>query len=155
MSLRLLCLFVAHFIAPESSPSFRSFVVRPPSAPVDSLLPNRWAFCIIPPEPGVLFSAPQVMRLRKFNLGLLAATLTVCPLWNGLTEEPRFPHKSWDVHDGLPDNRIKTIFQTRDGYLWLGTRDGALALGAAWRQILSTVRWTADQRAFGWQQARA
>ena len=66
------------------------------------------------------------MRARKFYLCLLAATLTASPLWNGLTEEPysRFPHRSWDVHDGLPDNRIKDIIQTRDGYLWLATRGG-------------------------------
>src|SRR2546423_2596306 len=66
------------------------------------------------------------MRARKFYLCLLTATLIASPLWNGLTEEPysRFPHRIWDVHDGLPDNRVKDIIQTRDGYLWLGTRDG-------------------------------
>jgi len=66
------------------------------------------------------------MRLRKFNLCLLAATLNASSVWHGLTEEPYpgFPHRSWDVHDGLPDNRIKDIIQTRDGYLWLATRSG-------------------------------
>jgi len=66
------------------------------------------------------------MRLRKLIFFLMAAALIVNPVWHGLTEEPYpgFPHRSWDVHDGLPDNRIKVIFQTRDGYLWLGTRDG-------------------------------
>src|SRR5438445_4091300 len=30
----------------------------------------------------------------------------------------------WDTEDGLPDNEIITIAQTRDGYLWLGTLNG-------------------------------
>jgi ligand-binding sensor domain-containing protein/signal transduction histidine kinase len=30
----------------------------------------------------------------------------------------------WTTQDGLPDNEIAAILQTRDGYLWLGTRKG-------------------------------
>jgi PAS domain S-box-containing protein len=30
----------------------------------------------------------------------------------------------WDAEDGLPHNSIKQIFQTRDGYLWVGTQQG-------------------------------
>jgi PAS domain S-box-containing protein len=30
----------------------------------------------------------------------------------------------WDNEDGLPHNSIKQIFQTRDGYLWVGTLQG-------------------------------
>src|SRR6266542_1195781 len=96
------------------------------SAPADSPLQNRGAFRILPPEPGVVLWVPQIMRARKFYLCLLTATLTASPLWNGLTDEPhpRLAHKSWNVHDDLPDNRIKDIIQTRDGYLWLATRGG-------------------------------
>src|SRR5207249_2807932 len=103
----------------------RAFLLCP-SAPVDSPLPKHGAFCILLPEPALVLWVRQIMRPRKFYLCLLTATLTASPLWNGLTEEPhsRFPHRSWDVHDGLPDNRIKDINQTSDGYLWLGTRDG-------------------------------
>jgi ligand-binding sensor domain-containing protein/signal transduction histidine kinase len=32
--------------------------------------------------------------------------------------------KSWDVRDGLPDNGVNAVFQTRDGYLWIGTEKG-------------------------------
>ena len=31
---------------------------------------------------------------------------------------------SWDVEEGLPYNSIRDIFQTRDGYLWIGTLQG-------------------------------
>ena len=30
----------------------------------------------------------------------------------------------WSVKDGLPDNSVNVILQTRDGYLWLGTEKG-------------------------------
>ena len=31
---------------------------------------------------------------------------------------------NWQVEDGLPQNTVKEILQTRDGYLWLGTYNG-------------------------------
>ncbi len=34
----------------------------------------------------------------------------------------RFDH--WTINDGLPQNTINAIAQTRDGYLWLATNDG-------------------------------
>jgi len=30
----------------------------------------------------------------------------------------------WRIEDGLPENRIRTIAQTSDGYLWVGTAEG-------------------------------
>ena len=32
--------------------------------------------------------------------------------------------RSWDTTAGLPQNSVTAITQSRDGYLWLGTRDG-------------------------------
>ncbi len=32
--------------------------------------------------------------------------------------------RSWDTVAGLPQNSVTAMTQTRDGYLWLGTRDG-------------------------------
>ncbi|NOY06540.1 MAG: PAS domain S-box protein [Chlorobi bacterium] len=36
----------------------------------------------------------------------------------------QFPHQVWKVEDGLPQNSIQAILQTRDGYIWLGTQEG-------------------------------
>jgi ligand-binding sensor domain-containing protein/signal transduction histidine kinase len=36
----------------------------------------------------------------------------------------QFSHEVWQTEDGLPQNSISTITQTRDGYLWLGTLEG-------------------------------
>ena len=32
--------------------------------------------------------------------------------------------RAWQTQNGLPDNAVETVVQTRDGYLWLATYDG-------------------------------
>jgi PAS domain S-box-containing protein len=36
----------------------------------------------------------------------------------------QYVHDSWTTEDGLPQNSVNAIVQTRDGYLWLGTFGG-------------------------------
>ena len=46
----------------------------------------------------------------------------------GLAHEPELSEelvfRSWRTDAGLPHNTVNAIVQTRDGYLWIGTRDG-------------------------------
>ncbi|MCH7725350.1 MAG: hypothetical protein IH991_02535, partial [Planctomycetes bacterium] len=35
-----------------------------------------------------------------------------------------FDYRTWTVADGLPENSVTSIVQTRDGYLWIGTFGG-------------------------------
>jgi ligand-binding sensor domain-containing protein/anti-sigma regulatory factor (Ser/Thr protein kinase) len=35
-----------------------------------------------------------------------------------------YSHRIWRIEDGLPQNRIRTLAQTPDGYLWIGTSEG-------------------------------
>ncbi len=35
-----------------------------------------------------------------------------------------FPISTWDIEDGLPQNSVMSILQTRDKYLWIGTERG-------------------------------
>ncbi len=37
---------------------------------------------------------------------------------------PKFFSRSWRTDNGLPDNAVTAMVQTRDGYLWLGTYGG-------------------------------
>lgn len=32
--------------------------------------------------------------------------------------------QTWRMEDGLPENRVRSVLQTRDGYLWVGTFNG-------------------------------
>ena len=43
----------------------------------------------------------------------------------------------WTTEDGLPQNSVTAIVQTRDGYLWLGTF-GGLAASTAFGSPFST-----------------
>src|SRR5262245_12496872 len=36
----------------------------------------------------------------------------------------QYIQRAWDTRDGLPQNTVTAIRQTRDGYLWLGTFGG-------------------------------
>jgi signal transduction histidine kinase/CheY-like chemotaxis protein/ligand-binding sensor domain-containing protein len=36
----------------------------------------------------------------------------------------QYVHEVWQQEDGLPENDVTGIVQTRDGYLWLGTQEG-------------------------------
>ena len=36
----------------------------------------------------------------------------------------QYAHQVWTIQDGLPQNSIRAIAQTREGYLWLGTQVG-------------------------------
>ena len=36
----------------------------------------------------------------------------------------RYVHQAWTTDQGLPQNSVYAIAQTRDGYLWLGTDEG-------------------------------
>jgi ligand-binding sensor domain-containing protein/signal transduction histidine kinase len=36
----------------------------------------------------------------------------------------RYVHQAWTTDEGLPQNSVYAITQTRDGYLWLGTDEG-------------------------------
>src|SRR5687767_10284004 len=37
---------------------------------------------------------------------------------------PAFRMRRWTAEDGLPKNTVLSLLQSRDGYLWIGTRDG-------------------------------
>src|SRR5215831_11742742 len=39
-------------------------------------------------------------------------------------EAPFVADRAWTTEEGLPDNSVFSLQQTRDGYLWTGTGDG-------------------------------
>jgi signal transduction histidine kinase/ligand-binding sensor domain-containing protein len=69
-----------------------------------------------------------VKRARWIWRGLLLAVLGVGlepAVWGGprlLLED--LSVRSWTKEDGLPDNSVTAVLQTRDGYLWVGTMGG-------------------------------
>src|SRR5271169_6753036 len=37
---------------------------------------------------------------------------------------PNYLTRAWQVEQGLPQNKVTAVVQTRDGYVWVGTYNG-------------------------------
>jgi signal transduction histidine kinase/ligand-binding sensor domain-containing protein len=62
------------------------------------------------------------MRAVSAGITLLCAFLsTVAPVF-GIGD--RYRYQTWHTENGLPQNSVHAILQTRDGYLWLATEGG-------------------------------
>ena len=49
----------------------------------------------------------------------------------GAAADVEYSPRAWQTDEGLPNNRVQSIAQTPDGYLWIGTSEG-LADSTAW-----------------------
>jgi signal transduction histidine kinase/ligand-binding sensor domain-containing protein len=63
---------------------------------------------------------------RKFLWGNFAAFfLFLGGIFSGFAAGmPNYFVRTWQVENGLPQNKVTAVTQTRDGYLWLGTYSG-------------------------------
>ena len=83
----------------------------------------------MPRVPRLLLRASATGRVgAALRLGIGVACLLV-PSRPGLALDParqlsQYVRESWDAADGLPQNTVQVVTQTRDGYLWLGTEAG-------------------------------
>src|SRR5205085_9063324 len=64
-----------------------------------------------------------------FAVALVCAALAVAVNRRALAlsaEKPlaQYSHSVWRTENGLPQNTVRAIVQTRDGYIWLATDDG-------------------------------
>jgi ligand-binding sensor domain-containing protein/signal transduction histidine kinase len=67
-----------------------------------------------------------MMRLpRRWLFAALSVCALAAPVWaQSAPRRVNYIQRSWDTRDGLPQNTVRAIAQTRDGYLWLGTFGG-------------------------------
>src|SRR6476660_8638877 len=67
-----------------------------------------------------------MLRLRHFRvaLALLLLASTRAPALDPNRSLSEFGHQTWLTENGLPQNTVQAIVQTRDGYLWIGTQEG-------------------------------
>src|SRR5882757_7781337 len=66
--------------------------------------------------------------VRPFILSLVAGALgfVAAGLLRAAEDTPtsEWVVRSWQTEDGLPQNTINALLQTRDGFLWVGTSGG-------------------------------
>jgi len=60
-----------------------------------------------------MVSTLRVIGIFALQISALAATAGI-----------EYSHRVWRIEDGLPQNRIRALCQTPDGYLWIGTSQG-------------------------------
>src|SRR5277367_5781729 len=65
----------------------------------------------------------RVLRLSVAAVLLLCGALGACAL-EPSTPLKNFGRQSWVLENGLPQNTVQALAQTRDGFLWLGTEVG-------------------------------
>jgi signal transduction histidine kinase len=66
---------------------------------------------------------------RRGGRGFLCAALLLCSGLRGIALEPTTPlanygRQTWGMENGLPQNTVQALVQTRDGFIWLGTEVG-------------------------------
>lgn len=63
---------------------------------------------------------------RQFLAMFILMQLCWCRLWGLDPQQPveRYLVDQWEMFDGLPANTVRSITQTPDGYLWIGTSKG-------------------------------
>ena len=63
---------------------------------------------------------------EKQLLGWFALTFAIVAVgfFPALAASPNYFTRTWQVEQGLPQNKVTAVVQARDGYLWLGTYNG-------------------------------
>jgi signal transduction histidine kinase/ligand-binding sensor domain-containing protein len=84
---------------------------------------------------------PIIESLTKFKFLLFrlpsdAVKVAVC-LTLSLTMNAQYRVDKWTTDDGLPQNSVTGLTQTRDGYIWLTTNDGLVRFDGARFQVFN------------------
>ena len=70
---------------------------------------------------------PMFRRVARGNVLcriILALACLGVGIFQGLAASPNYFIRTWQVEQGLPQNKVTAVVQTRDGYLWVGTYNG-------------------------------
>ncbi len=66
----------------------------------------------------------RAQRIPITLIPLITPIVFILSLTSLAQTPARYHHETWQTEQGLPQNSVQCIRQTRDGYLWLGTREG-------------------------------
>ena len=64
----------------------------------------------------------RLVFLLAIGFWLLTAAFTVAS--TVFSNAPNYYTRTWQVEQGLPQNKVTAVVQTRDGYIWVGTYSG-------------------------------
>src|SRR5256885_12977106 len=89
----------------------------------------------------MLLTKGLLLTRTRFALAflLLASACTPGPVMGAEAPESLYRFYTWKAEQGLPQNSVKVIHQTRDGYLWFGTRFGIVRFDAVSFRVFNRV----------------
>jgi signal transduction histidine kinase/ligand-binding sensor domain-containing protein len=67
---------------------------------------------------------PQWLRRSAVSIAVIMAAAVLGHALEPTTPLSRLGHQSWTVENGLPQNTVPVLLQSRSGYLWAGTELG-------------------------------
>jgi len=76
------------------------------------------------------------MPIRRHFWSICSAGLLFLASYSAVALDPHYPlehygYQSWQTDDGLPQNTVHAVLQTRDGYLWFATEGGLVRFDGA------------------------
>ncbi|MFD2256762.1 two-component regulator propeller domain-containing protein [Luteolibacter algae] len=71
------------------------------------------------------------MPLRSKAFHLIILLFAVSPMNARPVEEIDMLFRNWTTRDGLPNNRVRSVIQSHDGFIWLATDAGAVRFNGA------------------------
>src|SRR5882762_4839782 len=127
---------------------------RIPALPLLALSAVKWTARttrdIIPSAAALMVPLRRSMirgnnRIISGFLSALCCCIVICACSTGLVFalDPsrllnQFGHDIWQREQGLPNNTIRAILQTHDGYLWLATEEGLVRFDGVRFKVFDT-----------------
>src|ERR1051326_8278419 len=71
-------------------------------------------------------AAGRIMRTRMTIMAILVVWLLPARALDPHKQITQYVHHTWTSKNGLPENDVKGVVQTEDGYLWLATENGVV-----------------------------
>ena len=85
---------------------------------------------------------PPLVSLSQRTIALMAVLafpLASRPAFAAEDLDTQYRFDTWRATQGLPQNTVKAITQTRDGYLWFGTRFGIVRFDGVTFRVFDRV----------------
>jgi ligand-binding sensor domain-containing protein len=79
-----------------------------------------------------------------FTLVACLACLSAFPTRSVSAPLPDLVFRSWNKQQGLPDDSVTAVLQTRDGYLWVGTSAGLARFDGLKFTVMSPQDWKSN-----------
>ena len=80
----------------------------------------------------------ETLNLCRLALVFAAITSFCFPV----AAAPNYFTRTWQVEQGLPQNKVTAVLQTRDGYLWVGTYNGLARFDGVRFTVFDIFAWS-------------